>query len=52
MKSKGSSVYVLDCSHKYHVHCLNALERYDLSESKRCPVCRHENYSKRTLQLN
>lgn len=30
-------VFLLDCSHIFHINCLDALEIYDLRERKTCP---------------
>ena len=33
-------LYLLSCSHIFHTHCIEALERYDIQEKKKCPICR------------
>jgi len=38
-------LYLLSCSHIFHTHCIEALERYDIQEKKKCPICR-ETYQK------
>lgn len=43
-------LYLLSCSHIFHIHCIEALERYSLQEEKKCPICR-EAYKKINLVM-
>ena len=38
---------ILSCSHVFHSACLSAFEKYVKFESRFCPLCRKENYTKR-----
>ena len=44
-------LYLLSCSHIFHIHCIEALERYSLLDKKNCPICR-ETYQKMKLIAN
>lgn len=41
-------LYLLSCSHIFHIHCIEALERYSIQNKKKCPICR-DAYQKMNL---
>ena len=43
-------VYILDCTHSFHINCLNSFEQFDIYYERRCPICR-SNYKKKELIL-
>ena len=47
----NKKVYLLDCSHVFHCHCLNAFEYFDVYNVHNCPVCRHK-YIKKEIDYN
>lgn len=53
--SNGHSMFILSqvllsCSHSFHQHCLSTFERLATHSCGRsCPVCRFQNYEKKTI---
>jgi len=43
--------YLVSCGHIFHKNCLDSFERFDLGESKKCPMCR-SHYCKKLIQHN
>jgi hypothetical protein len=35
-------LYLLDCTHVFHTHCIDSFERYNPNVRHTCPVCRNE----------
>ena len=51
--TKGRSVTLLSCSHLFHTSCLSSLELFASeisSNESSCPLCRHTNYDKITME--
>lgn len=46
----NKNLYLLSCSHIFHTHCIESLERYSLTGKNLCPLCRTQ-YEKVAMKL-
>lgn len=49
--ANGKEVQMLSCSHMYHRWCLESFENFDIAANLCCPMCRHPNYEKTTINV-